>query len=67
MKIVTADCIEKLWLNLLIDVCCGENYFDHPVIYTRHTFATTENFESDKMHNLNQLESKLSINLFCVL
>ena len=47
MKIVNADSIEKLWLNLLIDVCCGENYFDHPVIFTRNTFATTENFILD--------------------
>ena len=47
MKIVKGDSIERLWFNLLVDITCGENYFDHPVIYTRHTFAQTENFISD--------------------
>jgi len=44
MKIVTGDSMERLWFNLLVETVCGENYFDHPVIYTRHTFAETENF-----------------------
>ena len=47
MKAITGDSIEKMWFNLLIDLVCGQNYFDHPVIYARHTFADTDNFVSE--------------------
>jgi hypothetical protein len=47
MKLVKGDSIEKLWFNLLVDVTCGVNQFDHPIIFSRHTFAETENFVSD--------------------
>jgi hypothetical protein len=47
MKSITGDSIEKLWFNLLVDLICGQNYFDHPVIFARHTFADTDNFVSD--------------------